>query len=237
MGRPLKIKKTTTKDIGFVELGQLESPVYPDTLNTDQFIGVVGGANAIGGSSVATSAYPVVRVQVHLATGGPGSAEAAGFIITQKGATKYLVADTTSVNDEDLVPGRTYIIATVGTTDWQACGASPRGDIGGVLQYAAGDIFTATAVGAGTGTAFEVGICALANEATGALSAGNMNIAIFNGDSTDILVSKLTNKFALDYSTPKVRYLVNFFTDEGTEIKSGTVGQTVALAIAENYTS
>ena len=49
MGRPLKIKKTTTKDIGFVELGQLESPVYPDTLNTDQFIGVVGGANAIGG--------------------------------------------------------------------------------------------------------------------------------------------------------------------------------------------
>jgi hypothetical protein len=50
-------------------------------------------------------------------------------------------------------------------------------------------------------------------------------------------VSKLTNKFALDYSTPPVRYLVNFFTDEGTEIKSGTVGQTVALAIAENYTS
>jgi len=237
MGRPLKIKKTTTKDIGFVALGQLESPVYPDTLNTDQFIGVVGGANAIGGSSVATSANPVVRVQVHLATGGPGNDEAAGFIITQKGATKYLVADTTSVADESMVVGRTYIIATVGTTDWQACGASPRGDIGGVLQYAAGDIFTCTAVGAGTGTAFEVGICSLANQATGVITAGNMNIAIFNGDSTDILVSKLTNKFALDYSTPPVRYLVNFFTDEGTEIKSGTVGQTVALAIAENYTS
>jgi hypothetical protein len=229
MGRPLKIKKTTTKDIGFVELGQLESPVYPDTLNTDQFIGVVGGANAIGGSSVATSAYPVVRVQVHLATGGPGSAEAPGFIITQKGATKYLVADTTSVADESLVVGRTYIINTVGTTDWVACGAG--------VNPVAGDIFTATAVGAGTGTAFEVGVCALANEATSTLTAGNMNIAIFNGDSTDILVSKLTNKFALDYSTPKVRYLVNFFTDEGTEIKSGTVGQTVALAIAENYTS
>jgi hypothetical protein len=237
MGRPLKIKKTTTKDIGFVELGQLESPVYPETLNTSQFIGVVGGANAIGGSSVATSAYPVVRVQVHLATGGPGSAEAPGFIITQKGATKYLVADTTSVADESMVVGRTYIINSVGTTDWQACGASPRGDIGGTLQYAAGDIFTATAVGAGTGTAFEVGVCSLANEATGALTAGNMNIAIFNGDSTDILVSKLTNKFALDYSTPPVRYLVNFFTDEGTEIKSGTIGVTVALAIAENYTS
>ena len=237
MGRPLKIKKTQTVDIGFPVLGQLESPVYPDTLNTTEFIGVVGGANAIGGSSVATSANPVVRVQVYLPTGGPGSAEAAGFIITQKGATKYLVADTTSVADEDLVVGRTYIINSVGTTDWQACGASPRGQIGGVLQYAAGDIFTATAVGSGSGTAFEVGVCALANEATGALTEGNMNIAIFNGDSTDILVSKLTNKFALDYSTPPVRYLVNFFTDEGTEIKSGTVGVTVALAIAENYTS
>jgi len=229
MGRPLKIKKTTTKDIGFVELGQLESPVYPDTLNTSEFIGVVGGANAIGGSSVATSAYPVVRVQVHLATGGPGSEEAPGFIITQKGATKYLVADTTSVADESLVVGRTYIINSVGTTDWVACGAG--------VNPAAGDIFTATAVGAGTGTAFEVGVCALANEATGALTAGNMNIAIFRDDSTDILVSKLTNKFALDYSTPPVRYLVNFFTDEGTEIKSGTIGVTVQLAIAENYTS
>ena len=229
MGRPLKIKKTTTKDIGFVALGELEAPVYPDTLNTDQFIVVVGGANASGGSAVATSAYPVVRVQVHLATGGPGSAEAPGFIITQKGNTKYLVADTTSVADEDLVVGRTYIINTVGTTDWVSCGGS--------VNPAAGDVFTATGIGAGTGTAFEVGICNLANEATGALTAGNMNIAIFNGDSTDILVSKLTNKFALDYSTPKVRYLVNFFTDEGTEIKSGTVGQTVALAIAENYTS
>ena len=229
MGRPLKIKKTTTKDIGFVSLGELEAPVYPDTLNTSQFIGVVGGANASGGSAVATSAYPVVRVQVHLATGGPGSAEAPGFIITQKGNTKYLVADTTSVADESLVVGRTYIINTVGTTDWVSCGAG--------VNPAAGDVFTATGIGAGTGTAFEVGICALANEATSALSAGNMNIAIFNGDSTDILVSKLTNKFALDYSTPKVRYLVNFFTDEGTAIKSGTVGQTVALAIAENYTS
>jgi hypothetical protein len=64
-----------------------------------------------------------------------------------------------------------------------------------------------------------------------------MNIAMFNGDSTDILISKLTNKWALDYSTPPVRYVINFFTDEGTEIKSGTNGATNALAIAENYTS
>lgn len=228
MGRPLKIKKTTTVDVGFNNVGSLTAPVYPDTLNTSQFIGVVGGANAIGGGSVATSAYPVIRVQVYLATGGPGSAEAAGFIITQKGSKQYLVADATPVNDEDLVVGRSYIINSVGSTNWVACGASKS-------NPAAGDIFTATAVGSGTGTAFEVGVCTLANEATGALTAGNMNIAIFNGDSTDILVARLTNKYALDFSNN--RYLLNFFTDEGTEIVSGTKGVTIPLAIVENYTS
>ena len=229
MGRPLKIKKTTTKDIGFNNLGSLEVPVYPDTLNTAQFIGVVGGANAIGGSSVATSAYPVVRVQVYLPTGGPGSAEAAGFIITQKGSRQYLVADATVVADEDLVVGRSYIINAVGTTNWTACGASKA-------NPAAGDVFTAGAAGSGTGTAFEIGVCTLANEATSALTAGNMNIAIFQGDSTDILIKKLTNKYAIDWSNNK--YLVNFFTDEGTEIISGTQGNdTYVLAIVENYTS
>ncbi len=229
MGRPLKIKKTTTKDIGFNNLGSLEVPVYPDTLNTSQFIGVVGGANALGGASIATAAYPVVRVQVYLATGGPGSAEAAGFIITQKGSRQYLVADATTVNDEDMVVGRSYIIRTVGTTNWTACGASKS-------NPSAGDIFVCGAAGSGTGTAFEVGVCTLANQATGALSAGNMNIAIFQGDSTDILIKKLTNKYAIDWSNNK--YLVNFFTDEGTEIISGTQGNdTYNLAIVENYTS
>jgi hypothetical protein len=231
MGRPLKIKKTTTKDIGFNNLGSLEVPVYPDTLNTAQFLGVVGGANAIGGGSVATSAYPVIRVQVYLPTGGPGSAEAPGFIITQKGSKQYLVADQTVVNDEDLVVGRSYIINSVGTTNWTACGASKA-------NPAAGDIFQAGAAGSGTGTAFEVGVCTLANEATNSLTAGNMNIAIFNGDSTDILVQRLTNKYALTFANPPVKFLLNFFTDEGTEIISGTQGNdTYNLAIVENYTS
>ncbi len=230
MGRPLKIKKTTTKDIGFNNLGSLTAPVYPAPLNTAQFLGVVGGANVSGGSSVATSAYPVVRVQVYLPTGGPGSAEAPGFIITQKGSKQYLVADTTSVADESMVVGRSYIINTVGTTNWVACGASKT-------NPDAGDIFTCTAAGSGTGTAFEIGVCTLANLATASLTVGNMNIAMFNGDSTDILISRLTNRYALDYSTPAVRYAVNFFTDEGTEILSGTTGTTIPLAIVENYTS
>jgi hypothetical protein len=63
------------------------------------------------------------------------------------------------------------------------------------------------------------------------------------GDSTSITISKLTNKFALDYSSPPVRYAVNFFTDEGTEIKSGTTGQgntstqqnILDLAVVDNF--
>jgi hypothetical protein len=172
MGRPLKIKKTTTKDIGFNSISELTNPVYPNTLNQSQFLGVVGGEN----TSVASSTYPVVRVQARDTTG----AEEAAIIVRQKGTTTYLV-----------------------------------------LGQSSGNTYQAT----------------LANEATGSLSPGNMNIAMFNGDSTDILISKLTNKWALDYSTPPVRYVINFFTDEGTEIKSGTAGVTNALAIAENYTS
>jgi hypothetical protein len=72
-----------------------------------------------------------------------------------------------------------------------------------------------------------------------------MNITFSTGDSTAQLISRLTNKFALDYSTPPVRYAVNFFSDEGYEVKSGTTGAAnasgqqnrVSLAIVENFTS
>jgi hypothetical protein len=90
------------------------------------------------------------------------------------------------------------------------------------------------------------GVCTLSNEADSALSEGNMTISYSLDDSSLVRISKLTNKFALDYSTPPVRVAVNFFTDEGTEIKSGTRGQLantsqqqniLSLGIVENYTS
>jgi hypothetical protein len=143
-----------------------------------------------------------------------------------------------AVNDESLVVGSAYRILSVGNTDWAACGASDS-------NAAVGDIFTAVAVGSGTGTAQQVGICVLANEADSSLTEGNMNITFSTGDSTAQLISRLTNKFALDYATPPNRYLVNFFTDEGTEIKSGTTGSgnvagqqnILDLAIVEKFTS
>jgi len=205
--------------------------VYPDTLSGTEFIGVVGGANA----SVATSTYPVVKARAFITGAG---AEDDAYIITQKGTIKYQVATVTAVNDEDMVVGQAYRILSVGTTDWAACGASDS-------NAAVGDVFTATAAGAGTGTVQNVGTCILANQADTALTAGNMNITFSTGDSTAQLISRLTNKFALDYATPPNRYLVNFFTDEGTEIKSGTSGSAnvsgqqniLDLAIVEKFTS
>ena len=235
MGRPLKIKKSTTSDIGFNNLGSLTDPTYPATMTAANFFGVVGGANAQGGSSIATSAYPVVKAIAFV----PGdSTYRNAYIITQKGNSKYLVAAINSIADEDIVAGRSYIINTVGTTNWTLFGAS--------VNAAPGDVFTALGNGtnSGTGTVFLVGTCALVDDVTP--TVGNMSITInIGGDSTEVTISRLTNRYALDYSTPKVRYAVNFFTDEASVIKSGTSGgantasqqNTLELAQIDQFTS
>ena len=177
MGRPLKIKKSTTIDIGFNAWDQLTNPVFGPAFTADQFLGVVGGDN----DGIATAAYPVVKCRVKIGS----NAEADGYIVRQKGTIKYLVSDGTN-----------------------------------------------------TGT------CVLSNLAEGTLTDNTMNIAFYAEDSSEVLISKLTNKFALDYSTPPVRYAVNFFTDESTQLKSGAEADTFAnttgelpLALVENYTS
>ena len=229
MGRPLKIKKSTTKDIGFNALDTLTVPVYPSQMGGTQFFGVVGGANA----SVATSTYPVVKCRVRIT----GQAEADGYIITQKGSTKYQVASVTVIQDQAMVVGTTYRILVLGDTDWSATGAGKTA--------AVGDIFTCLGAGAGSGTVQLVGTCVLANELDTFLSAGNMNITMTADNSSAITISRLTNHFALDYSDPKVRYAVNFFTDGSTVIKSGTSGgantasqqNQLVLTAVEKFTS
>ena len=171
MGRPLKIKKTTTKDIGFNSFGELTNPVYPVTLTVDNFFGVVGGLK----TGVATTAYPVVACTVN--SPGSGEDDEPGVIIRQKGSIQYLVQGVTS-----------------------------------------GD----------------TAVCTLVNSATP--SAGEMSIGFSDGsDSSLTYIKRFTNKWALDFSDN--RYLLNFFSDEGTQIKSGTTGQTVSLAQVVDYTS
>jgi hypothetical protein len=263
MGRPLKIKKSTNIDIGFNAFDQLTNPVLPTggAINSDEFVGVVGGNFT---TSIPTVTYPVIKCQVNIALpDGSGAGDHAGRIIRQKGAHKYLVADGTTLQDEDLVVGAAYQILALDTTNWQQMGA-PAGAV-------AGTIFTCTAVCADpqNGTALLVGQCVLTSDLTP--TAGNMSISYFYGanDSTETAISKLTNKFLQNFAggatggnsnendvwaatdtIDNVAFVANFFSDEGTMAKSGAEadtwgangseqnsGGTLDLAIVEKYSS
>jgi hypothetical protein len=261
MGRPLKIKKTTTGantgvDIGFNPFSALTAPVVPDGFTPNsatEYQGVVGGSNTVD-----TATYPTVKCRVYI-TGI--AAEEDGYIIRQKGAHKYLVGGTTERTA--LVAGVSYRITTVGNTDWNAYGVSGTA--------AVGTIFTASAVLANTGTGRvnAVGVCVLSSEADTALNEGDMNITYSVGDSTATNISKLTNKFLQNFAggavggnantgdvwaatdtVDNVAFAANFFTDEGTPAKSGAetgtwgtngseqnAGGTLDLAIVEKYNS
>ena len=277
MGRALKIQKTNigagtsvsgsttsynqnvTTDAGYPNFGSLTNPAYNTpvaTLDSTQFLGVVGGSPA---TSTATATYPEISALVNiLLADGTDSYTATssytGRIVRQKGSHKFLVAATgATIADEDMIVGQAYQIASVGTTNWQACGA-PAG-------AAAGDIFTCTAdAGAGTGTVYAVGQCILSNTATPA--AGYMSIAYSVGDSSAVYASYITNKWIRDWNGMTVGnysdsntgtniqssenyYVTNFFTDEGNVTVSGgelsgstaVTNPTIQLAQVSNVTS
>jgi hypothetical protein len=248
MGRPLKIQKLSTGsgnsgasvsvDLAFPNFGSLTAPVFNSpvqTLNNNQYLGVVGGAAP---TDTPTTTNPRIDVTVNIAApDGSGIGVAQGYIIRQKGAHKYLVGDVTGVTGGAFVVGQAYQIVTVGTTNWTAAGAG--------ANFGIGTIFTATTVGDGNGTANSVGVCVLDNDVTPA--AGLMAITFTQTDSTATPLSKLTNKFLLDWTGGStyeadqvindVRIVANFFTDEGTVIKSGTAQTTITLAIVDNVTS
>jgi hypothetical protein len=275
MGRALKIQKnnvgsgstvtgtppvttynqTILTDAGFPNFGSLTSPATPynsaNTFNSDQFVGVVGGSPA---TSTPSTTFPEVLAAVNiLLADGTDTTAGAGRLIRQKGAHKFLVAYTASATaDESLIVGQAYQISTLGTTDWQACGAGTDATVG--------DVFTAVAVGSGTGEAYPVGQCVLSN--TGSPTAGNMSIEYSVGDSAAVYASYITNKWIRDwngmtygnYSNDNLGqniqssenfYVTNFFTDEGTvtwsgaEIINGVEAQNGSLQLAQvvNVTS
>jgi hypothetical protein len=250
MGRPLKIQKISTGsgnggasvsvDLGFPNFASLTNPVVnsSDTLNSTQFLGVVGGATP---TDTPSATFPRVDVIVNIANpSGSGIGVAQGYVIRQKGSRKYLVGDVTGVNDGSFVVGQAYQVAALGTTNWQSIGAE--------ADLAVGGIFTATgANGGGNGSAYSVGVCVLDNDTTPAAGLMCITFTEATGDSTATPISKLTNKFLLDFTggsgftqsevTNDVRYVANFFTDEGTVIKSGTAQTTVNLALVDNVTS
>ena len=231
MGRPLKIQKYNTSTSTPIDQAyppfaaptslDVATVVYPNGGTNPLWLGVVGGTR---GTDVSTT-YPVVKCRVFVT----GFAEADGVIIRQKGSRKFMVADITARTA--LVSGYAYRITVVGNTDWASYGA-PTAQVG--------TIFTATAALANTGSGRvnAVGTCVLTSDLSP--TAGNMSISYFLGDSTEVAVSKLTNKFLQNFDggetggnadtgnvwdydlvVNNVALDANFFTDEGTVAKSG----------------
>ena len=210
MGRPLKIKNSTTTDIGFNSFANLDptTAVIPTGMTSSEFLGVVGGSN----TSVATTAYPVVKITANV-NGQSGTAH----IITQKGSHKYLVSGTDTVTANNLTQGFSYQIKALGNTDWSILGAGTNATVG--------KVFTANVplgTGSGTGTASDAGQCMLVANST--ITSGQMNI-VFNANGGSAYASRLTNKYIWDSSN--TRYAVNFFVaGTTTPLTLGTVAVT-----------
>jgi len=213
MGRPLKIKKSTTIDIGFNDFGNVEVPVVPVGLTITEFLGVVGGAN----TSIATDDYPVVKI-----TANVNGQQGAAYIITQKGTTKYLVSGENSVNAGSFTPGFSYQILTLGNTDFTAIGAG--------INPTAGQVFTATGAGSGSGTASDAGQCQLIANAT--INSGEMNM-IFSANGGSVYASRLTNKYI--YDSAGGRFAVNFFVAGDTN--SATINNVAVANTAGWFTA
>ena len=147
--------------------------------------GLKGGLTSYTGNQI----QPRVKL-------GSGS-EATGSIIKAKGSRTFLVTDGASVADESVVVGSIYQILTVGTTNWNAMGVEGT--------PAVGAIFTATAVGAGSGTASLVKKCTLANTADASLAADTMTITCTKSDSSTFRAKRITNKYVMDFSDVKYR--------------------------------
>lgn len=216
MGRPLKIKISDTQDAGFNNPNGTADSIPSGEL----FYGVLGGNT--GTSNVV---FPVLTARVFPASNSTG-AEAEGFIVRQKGSSKFLVAMTTPIDPASAVVGQQIQIAVVGNTDWSAMsGDRLQGNI------AVGLIFTVVAQSAAgsNGTANELGICTLANKADGALASGEMTMTYAAPDSSAVRIKRLSNRKVLDFSVTGTLYtpvvsIGNFFNLSDSTVVIGGSG-------------
>lgn len=133
------------------------------------------------------------------------SKDRAGSILRQKGKKKYLVAEDPALVPTVIIPGESYVIVSVGDTNWASIGAGP--------DAAAGKIFVATGtpgVTGAAGTVSRVGVCTTANLANANLTANTMNMVATKADANTVFLNTLTNYKAVD------------FTDNGTDENPGT---------------
>jgi hypothetical protein len=194
MGRPLKTAKNNgTIDTGF----------------TSTTSGVVGGNTGQTGYQV----LPRVKIG--------SQAEANGYIIRQKGKSKFLVGSVTSIQDEDIAANASYVITSLSNTDWTALGASS--------VPAAGEIFTATKSGAGlttNGVVNLVGVCTLVNVANASLTSNTMTVECTHANAAQFKSKTLSNHHVTNFSD--VKYIADFVTANASTTPYPTV--TVANA-------
>jgi hypothetical protein len=216
MGRPLKIKISNTQDAGFNN---------PDgsataTPTGEGFFGVVGG-------NISTSDYdfPVTTTRIFPA-GGSISTEGDGFIVRQKGASKYLVSrlDSTAIDPANAVVGSIVRIVSVGDTDWNAMGMPGDGYV------SAGAIFTVEAASAAgsSGTVAECGTCTLADVNDASLSSGDMTVSYTDVGSSAVRLKRFSNKHGIPFSGSPV--LLNFFNILDDTVKIGGSGSSASPA-------
>ena len=216
MGRPLKIAKSLTKDIAYNNPGD---DVANRTPSGELYYGVVGG-----NVSLSSIQNPITSTRVR-PTGGSISAEGEGFIIKQKGASKFLVSrlDASAIDPANAVVGSTVRVVAVGDTDWASMGAG-KGTI------AVGMIFTVEAASAAgsSGTVAECGICTLANENDAGLSAGNMTVTYTDVGSSAVRLKRFSNKHGISFADAPV--LLNFFNILDDTVKIGGSGSAASPA-------
>ena len=193
MGRPLKNTKAAGIDTGF-----------PQTTS-----GVVGGRTTIASNQV------LARVRISTQT------EANGYIIRQKGKSKFLAGSTTTINDEDIKAGNSYIITDTSTTDWTLFGI--RG------PAANGQVFTSLVDGSGistAGTVNQVAVCTLVDVANASLAANTLTVQCTLANASTFRAKTLSNHHVTNFSD--VKFIADFTTANATSTTYPTV--TVAAA-------
>ena len=174
---------------------------YFDATNV---IGGVGGLTSITGNQVQVQGYVTKGVQ------------STGSILRAKGRSKFLINDSTAIQDENIQVGNSYVITTVGNTNWKA--------LGGPESASVGDIFTATVANPAittNGVVNLLGVCTLTDSAASGLAAGQMSV--------DITTSKITSGVLTNLSPITTTYAyLTFSSSNVTGPLYPSVGQQVS---------
>lgn len=135
-------------------------------------------------------------------TRGPTNA----YILRQKGKKKFMIVDNSSLQDEGIAAGNTYLINDPSNTDWVALGAG--------ADAAYGKVFTATTDGVGlatNGTVFPVMVATLVADTP---AANEFSMEVYDDGST-YLATSITNHWVSADEDASTKYVATIFNNNG----------------------